>query len=259
MALLFPGEPHGGSSEQSHIIIIDRHALSRSLLARVLHAEFPCFSVLTIATAQELGDLIGKNIGLVILNIERFSMVEEEVLETLAYLRLLLPGRPILLLTQLIEATISDAMIAEVDRCGVKGYVPDSAPVEVVLAAIRLILAGVVYFPRSVVKEDGALPSIEPPMISAGAESTNVAFTQREREVLATLRRGLSNKIIASELNLSHNTIKVHISHIMRKLRATNRTEVVILAQQFEAGEAGGAHDGASRRGLQLRISRKPD
>jgi DNA-binding NarL/FixJ family response regulator len=278
MALLLPAEPHSVSNEHSYIVIIDRHALSRSSLARILRAEFQDFVVLAIATAQELGDLIGKNISLVILNIECSAMTEEDVLETLAYLRLSLPGRPLMLLTQLDEAAISDTMISEVARSGVRGYVTDSAPVEVVLAVIRLVLAGVVYFPRSVVTDDGdcqnwVSEASENAVVvhsSAGipgdttegtvnTEATNVAFTQREREVLATLRRGLSNKIIASELNLSHNTIKVHISHIMRKLRATNRTEVVILAQHFESGANGGPQDGASMRGLQLRISRTPN
>ena len=278
MALLLPDEPHRVSSEHSYIVIIDRHALSRSSLARILRAEFQDFVVLAIATALELGDLIGKNIRLVILNIECLAMTEEDVLETLAHLSQSLPGKPLMLLTQLDEATISDAMISEVARSGVRGYVTDSAPVDVVLAVIQLILAGVVYFPRWVGTDDGdrqnwvseasentvvVHSSVGNPgdmtEVAADAEATNVAFTQREREVLATLRRGLPNKIIASELNLSHNTIKVHISHIMRKLRATNRTEVVILAQHFDPGDDGRSQDGASTRGLRLSLSRTPN
>ncbi|NGO52215.1 response regulator transcription factor [Mesorhizobium camelthorni] len=62
-------------------------------------------------------------------------------------------------------------------------------------------------------------------------KKTNVAFTERERQVLATLLRGLPNKVIASELNLSPNTVKSHISRIMQKLHAKNRTEAVVLSQ----------------------------
>jgi DNA-binding NarL/FixJ family response regulator len=53
-------------------------------------------------------------------------------------------------------------------------------------------------------------------------------FTHREEDVLAQLQLGHSNKIIAAELNMSENTVKMHIQHIMRKLRVQNRTEVVI-------------------------------
>ena len=50
--------------------------------------------------------------------------------------------------------------------------------------------------------------------------------------MIATLQRGLSNKIIANELKLSQNTVKVHISRIMRKLKATNRTEAALAVQR---------------------------
>ena len=60
--------------------------------------------------------------------------------------------------------------------------------------------------------------------------ASTIAFTQREKQVLATLRRGLPNKIIASELDLSENTIKVHISHIMRKLKLETRSELVLFS-----------------------------
>jgi DNA-binding NarL/FixJ family response regulator len=79
--------------------------------------------------------------------------------------------------------------------------------------------------------------SVEEP---ASIGRASVAFTEREQHVLAALQRGLSNKVIAAELNLSQNTVKVHISRIMRKLRATNRTEAVILCR-----DSGWGGDGA--------------
>jgi DNA-binding NarL/FixJ family response regulator len=51
-------------------------------------------------------------------------------------------------------------------------------------------------------------------------------FTLRQAEVVKALRRGKANKIIAYELNLRESTVKVHIRNIMKKLKATNRTEV---------------------------------
>src|SRR6202008_2062655 len=53
-------------------------------------------------------------------------------------------------------------------------------------------------------------------------------FTPRERHVLAELQLGLPNKLIAAKLNLSENTVKMHIQHIMRKCSASNRTEAVL-------------------------------
>ncbi len=155
-----------------------------------------------------------------------------------------------MLLTQLDEATISDAMISDVTRYGVRGFITESASVEIALAAFRLVMAGGVYFPRMVLVGSAGSMSISSesivalqPALTCNGEThdlpaigtrTNVAFTERERQVLAALLRGLSNKIIASELNLSQNTVKSHISHIMRKLHATNRTEVVVFSRNSE-------------------------
>jgi DNA-binding NarL/FixJ family response regulator len=50
--------------------------------------------------------------------------------------------------------------------------------------------------------------------------------------VVANLQRGLSNKIIAHELHLSQNTVKTHISRIMRKLEVSNRTEAALAVQR---------------------------
>ena len=52
--------------------------------------------------------------------------------------------------------------------------------------------------------------------------------TPREQHVLAELEHGLPNKLIAAKLNLSENTVKMHIQHIMRKFAAHNRTEAVL-------------------------------
>jgi DNA-binding NarL/FixJ family response regulator len=58
-----------------------------------------------------------------------------------------------------------------------------------------------------------------------------VSFTAREKEVLSALQMGRSNKWIAAQLSLSENTVKVHVRHIMRKLRATNRTQAAIFSR----------------------------
>jgi DNA-binding NarL/FixJ family response regulator len=53
-------------------------------------------------------------------------------------------------------------------------------------------------------------------------------LTPREQQVLEGLELGLPNKLIAARLNLSENTVKMHIQHIMRKCSAHNRTEAVL-------------------------------
>jgi DNA-binding NarL/FixJ family response regulator len=54
-----------------------------------------------------------------------------------------------------------------------------------------------------------------------------LGFTLRETEVLSHLQQGKANKTIAYELNMALSTVKVHVRNIMKKLSATNRTQVV--------------------------------
>ena len=58
-------------------------------------------------------------------------------------------------------------------------------------------------------------------------------FTQRQSQILDCLRRGMANKLIAYELGMCESTVKVHIRNIMKKLKATNRTQVAYLTRGF--------------------------
>ena len=63
----------------------------------------------------------------------------------------------------------------------------------------------------------------------------DTAITKRELELLEKVQRGLPNKVIAYELSISECTVKVHMHNLMRKLKATNRTQVAFLANQVAA------------------------
>ncbi len=72
-----------------------------------------------------------------------------------------------------------------------------------------------------------------------GADAAPLIGSSRnsQRQILDCLRRGMANKLIAYELNMCESTVKVHIRNIMKKLKATNRTQVVYLTNGlFEAG-----------------------
>jgi DNA-binding NarL/FixJ family response regulator len=136
---------------------------------------------------------------------------------------------------------------------GVRGFFPTSIPVDVAMAGLRLVLAGGVYRPLPIVRQNEAsnLKTIAPelPVIDEGngaipivSEKTMVNLTPREQQVLAELKLGLPNKMIAVKLNRSENTVKMHIQHIMRKCSAHNRTEAVLRWSERLSG-----HDGDAR------------
>ena len=82
------------------------------------------------------------------------------------------------------------------------------------LMSVRHINAGIVTRPRS---PDVAAPDAEP-------------MTGREREVLSLVAEGFSNKLVAAELGIGERTVKNHLTSIMTKLRAADRTHAVVTA-----------------------------
>jgi DNA-binding NarL/FixJ family response regulator len=105
---------------------------------------------------------------------------------------------------------------------GARGYIPTSVKVRVAAEAIGLARAGGIFVPANAVL---ALREMIHASTNTPRPLTGL-FTTREAAVVEALRKGKANKIIAYELNLCESTVKVHIRNIMKKLKATNRTEV---------------------------------
>lgn len=106
-------------------------------------------------------------------------------------------------------------------RSGALGFVPKSLPATEIQAVLKRILAGEVYLPPQVTKAGDPIfvPEARPePLVGK-------SLTHRQVEVHRLLRAGMSNKLIARELNLSENTIKVHVYAICRILGVSDRHE----------------------------------
>lgn len=119
-------------------------------------------------------------------------------------------------------------------RAGASGFMLKDARPEDILAAVRVVAAGDALLAPSITRrlmsELAARPAETPP---APAPEL-AALTEREREVLALVGRGLSNAEIAERLYVSPATAKTHVSHIMTKLYARDRAQLVVLA--YESG-----------------------
>ena len=119
-------------------------------------------------------------------------------------------------------------------RAGASGFMLKDARPEDILAAVRVVAAGDALLAPSVtrrlISELATRPADTPP----AAPAELAALTEREREVLALVGRGLSNAEIAERLYVSPATAKTHVSHIMTKLYARDRAQLVVLA--YESG-----------------------
>jgi two-component system NarL family response regulator len=102
-------------------------------------------------------------------------------------------------------------------EAGVRGYVPKSCEQDTIIEAIRSVAAGVNFLPPQLARRLAERNAI-------------VGLSNREVEVLRLVAKGKANKEIAGELSLSGDTIKTHITHLMRKLGAADRAHAVTLA-----------------------------
>jgi DNA-binding NarL/FixJ family response regulator len=128
---------------------------------------------------------------------------------------------------------------------GVAGVVSLSSGAEIAAAAVRLMAVGGYCLPpetspaaaRPILRADAEEAATEPLAEDASATDEHASvrddLTARERDVLRSLRSGHQNKIIAFELGISESTVKVHLRNIMKKLNASNRTQVALVGPLF--------------------------
>lgn len=114
---------------------------------------------------------------------------------------------------------------------GAAGYIPKSAGIEVMLSALRLVLVGGIYVPPDLLRK-AAPPGITE-VVDAAAELSPDSLTSRQQEVLRLLGEGKSNKEIARQLDLSENTVKIHVTAVLKALGVNNRTKAAVVARQF--------------------------
>jgi DNA-binding NarL/FixJ family response regulator len=225
-----------GTHKSPVLVIIEHHMLARTCMLNLLRRELTGVEIVELATSSDLDCVSERDVRLVALNIGDKPIVDPSIEDELTLLERSCPNASIALLSSRDdEATASAAM-----QRGVRGFFPTSIPVEVAIAGLRLVLAGGVYRPLSILKESEMPTRVHVGVSGEAAihhisgtpadeiDKPMIGLTRREQHVLAGLELGLPNKLIAARLNLSENTIKMHIQHIMRKCSARNRTEAVL-------------------------------
>ena len=131
--------------------------------------------------------------------------------------------------------TVSDAEedLAAALQAGAKGYLlKDMEPEDVVDAVQRAVRGETVVAPAMTLKLVNLLQGGNAATTKA---DTLKLLTAREREILHQLSQGLSNKAIARVLDISHDTVKLHVKHILAKLNLTSRVEAAVFAVEQKA------------------------
>ncbi len=208
-------------SESIRIVLVDDHTLFRMGLAELLEHRGGVKVVGVAGNGAEarrllqahkpdaiLMDLHMSPIG----GLELFRQLKEEGFDI-----------PTLVLT------VSDAEedLAAALRAGVRGYLlKDMEPDDVVDAIQRAVRGETVVAPSLTMKLVDMLKHDQP----SEQEALVNSLTQREREILSHLALGESNKVIARALDISHDTVKLHVRHVLSKLSLTSRVEAAVFA-----------------------------
>lgn len=215
------------------ILLLDDHPLFREGLALLLHRLSSDLQLLQTATCDEAFALCEAqpDIELILLDL---SLVGMRGMDGLAVLRERYPQMPVVV----VSSADSPTVIRQAIDAGAVGFIPKSSSSEILLTALRLVLAKGIYLPPNVLLAE-PLPLGRAPRPAAASapedplDPQHLGLTPRQAEVLYLVLQGKSIKLICRELGLGEGTVKGHVSAVLRALNVTTRTQAVVAAHRL--------------------------
>ncbi|MDX8493056.1 response regulator transcription factor [Mesorhizobium sp. VK22B] len=202
------------------LLILDGRALDRECLASALVDHELGMAVVATGSIEEWRqkEEAGHILAAILFNLGGRKVTEHAIANEIRHISSEFKTIPVVILAD--NEDLAQILMAL--DCGARGYIPSSVGVDVCVEAINLAAAGGTFVPANSVLSARHL--MDPG--SSDKQPFAEMFTLRQAEVAQALRRGKANKAIAHELNLRESTVKIHVRNIMKKLKATNRTEV---------------------------------
>jgi two-component system nitrate/nitrite response regulator NarL len=213
----------------ARIVLIDDHALCRNGLADLLRQRGGMEVLAAVADPDELLAAVRTHRpNLAVLDLR---MPSTDGLALLRRMRSEGLDTPALILTM----SDAEADLAAALRQGVRGYLLKDMEPEAIVDAIG-------HAARGELSVAPALTAKLARLLQSGGKGSDrsgalAALTEREREILDHLARGESNKTIARALNISHDTVKLHVRHILGKLNLSSRVEAAVFAVEARVAQ----------------------
>lgn len=213
------------------IVMVDDHALCRNGLTDLIAHRSAMRVVASTGDPEDALALLREHRpDLVILDLR---MPASDGLSLLRRVRAEGLDMPVVILTM----SDAEADLAAALRAGVQGYLlKDMDPEEVIGAIARAARGELTVAPAMTLKLAQ--------MLQSGSKATPrqdllASLTERERQILEHLARGESNKAIARALDISHDTVKLHVRHILSKLNLSSRVEAAVFAVEYRSSPEG--------------------
>jgi len=203
------------SATPIRVFIVDDHPMIRTGLAAMIDGESDLLRVGEAAHGQDAVRLIPAAAPDVVLM--DLVMPQMDGVAATAQLRPLLPATRFIILTSLVDPGEAERAFA----AGADGYVLKNASAQELVSVIRSAHTG----------RRTLAPEVTDALIAHRQHrAPGSDLTQRERELLALMTLGMNNQEIATRLTIAVPTVKFHITNILGKLAANNRTEAVLIA-----------------------------
>lgn len=215
------------SEQKSSVMLIDDHPLLRKGLKQLLALED---DLEVIAEASSGAEAIPRatelDPDLIILDLNMQGM------DGIATLKKL---RDEGVTSRIVMLTVSDADEDVVNAIsnGADGYLLKDSDPEILLEHIKRALSGKMVLSEAVTQV--LATALRRPTVKTPAELNSL--TNREHEILSFIAKGLSNKLIARELNISDGTVKVHVKHLLKKLGLRSRVEAAVWMVNQQGGK----------------------
>lgn len=231
---------------QNFALLIDPQWISRSGLKHLLQEQTSYQHVLEAGDIEAAHKKLSEfpNIKLIIMELRLPAM---NCAEAIAAVEAKAGSIPILAISD--GATRQEILDAVV--YGASGFVCKSGSEEEILEAITAVESGAIHISGPMFCKTNVTMSNLPPVAHSQhhaydpMQASAVAdLTERQREILHELGQGQSNRMIADDMGISVNTVKIHVGAILRALDVKNRTQAALLVQSFEM-----EHDNHNRVG----------
>jgi DNA-binding NarL/FixJ family response regulator len=211
------------------VLIVDDHPVFLQGLRRVLEPE-PDIRVVGGATdgdeALEMARRLTPDVVLLDINLPSMNGMQ-----VTRQLKADLPGIAVIMLT----AYHDENQVLYAVRAGASAYYPKDVTPDTLLGAIRQVSQGLYVIEENVLSKPELAEWITKRFVEfgafwEGAEDMFTPLSDREMDILQLITRGMSNKEVALELGISYQTVKNHMTSILRKLAVNDRTQAAIYA-----------------------------
>lgn len=218
-----PTLPLGDTENGPHIVVGDDHPLVLAALGASLQQFFPGASIRGASAVEEVIAQVSKSQHSVDLVLLDLNMPGNAGFAGLLLLLASFPGIPVAILS----AQETPATIRKAITLGAAGYIPKTSSLTTMAEAIENMLDGHVWLPQNVSRVEQPESDSEIEVARRLAE-----LSPQQLRILARLVEGKLNKQIASDLGIAEQTVKSHVSTILRKLNVLTRTEAAILVER---------------------------